>query len=329
MVTPPRASAQSSMKIKGSLDTSEIDRGFNRVSKGFDGVKGQAKSFGSDIHRMTVGVSRLAKKFSLLGLAGATAMVGIASKSPAVAPALAKMGVSFDKIARNLGEALAPAFERVAGWLDKLSVWVGNNKEKIGEVATKFLDWAEAVGKKLLPVLETVGNWAADHPGLFTGIVAGLALAPAVISGITAISGLVTLMTGATISASVLAALGYIALIGGAAAGLKVGAEFGVNKLQQYVGMDGGAGDTTDGSAQTLISRLPQQIMSDITGKDTSWEDITNPNSPAHQAFIEEYKRTAPERIRQQEQNPELRSVISEAETRRSWMLQWFDSVWG
>ena len=329
MVTPPRASASSSMKIKGSLDTSEIDRGFDRVSKGFDGVKGQAKSFGSDIHRMTIEVSNLAKKFILLGLAGATAIVGLASKAPAVAPALAKMGVAMDKISRNLGEALAPAFERVSGWLDKLAAWVGGNKEKIGEVANKFLDWAEAVGKQLLPVLESVGNWAADHPGLFAGIVAGLALAPAVLAGISAISGLVTLMSGATISGSVLAALGYLAVMGAAAGGLAVAGNAAKQKIQNYTGMGTDTNAPTDMSGQTMLNRLPQKVFADLTGTDAPWEDITNANSPAHRSFIEQYKQSAPERLARQEANPSLRPVYSAAEERRSWFLQWWDAVWG
>jgi hypothetical protein len=319
--------AGSSMKIKGSMDTSNIDRGFARVGQGFDGVKGQAKSFGADMQRVAGTVGSLAKKLMLMGLAGTTAMVGIASKAPAVAPALAKMGISFGKISRSLGEALAPAFERVAGWLDKLAVWVDNNKEKIGEVATKFLDWAEAVGEKLWPWLEKIGTWAADNPGLFAGIVAGLALAPAVITGIASLSSLITLMTGATISGTVLAALGYIAAIGAAAyVGVKVG-NWAIDKAQKYTGMGTDPNAPTDMSGETLMSRLPQKIWSDITGKEAPWEDPLNPNSPAHFAMIDQ--------IKQEARQPGYSGItggtgmISAVEDRRNWFLQWWDATWG
>jgi len=103
MVVSPTAGsgATSSMKIKGTLDTGDIDRGFARVNQGFAGVKSQGKSFGADMQRVATTVGGLAKKLILMGVAGTTAMVGIASKAPAVAPAIARMGVSFGKITRR------------------------------------------------------------------------------------------------------------------------------------------------------------------------------------------------------------------------------------
>lgn len=320
--------AKSSMKIKGTLDTGDIDRGFSRVSKGFEGVKGQAKSFGSDMARVANTVSGVAKKLIGLGIAGTTAMVGIASKAPAVAPALAKMSVSFGKLTRNLGEALAPAFEKVAGWLEKLAVWVGNNKEKIGEVAMKFLEWAETLGEKLWPWLEKIGNWAADNPGLFAGIVAGLALTPAIISGISSLSGLITLMAGSTVAGSVLTALGYVAAIGAGSYALKEGAEWAVDKLQKYTGMGTDPNALTDMSGQTLVNRLPEKIWSSINGQSASWEDQLNPNSPAHFAALEDIKADARKRYAETG-SYSSGAMMSAAEDRRGWFLQWWDSVWG
>jgi len=312
-----KGAAGSSMKITGTMDTANIDRGFSRVNQGFEQTKGQAKSFGSDMQRVARTVSGLAKKLMFMGLAGATAMVGIASKAPAVAPALAKMQVEFGKMTRSLGEALAPAFERVVEWLEKLAVWVDNNKEKIGEIAMKFLDWAEKVG-----------NWAMDNPGLFAGIVAGLALGPSILGGIAAVSGLVALLTGATVAGSLLTALGYIALIGGASYVAYKGATWAVDKAQKYAGMGTDPNAPTDMSGQTLLSRLPQKIWADIRGKPAPWEDPFNPNSPA---MLEEIKRTAPQRMAMYDQYPETRPMMSAApiQDRRMWLLQWWDSVWG
>ena len=313
--------ASSSMKIKGTMDTSNIDRGFSRVGQGFEGIKGQGKSFGADMARVAGTVAGLAKKLILMGMAGTAALVGIASKAPAVAPAMAKMSVSFGKITRSLGEALAPAFEKVAGWLDKLAVWVDSNKEKIGEVAVKFLDWAAAVGEKLWPWLEKIGLWAADNPGLFAGIVAGLALAPSVIAGIASIAGLVSMLGGASVAASVLTFFGYLAAIAAAGYVLKVGADYVVDKLQKYTGMGTDPNAPTDMSGQTLMNRLPQKIWADITGKDAPWEDQLNPNSPAHDQARQDiiaagYSGTP-------------RGTMHAAEERRGWFLQWWQANWG
>lgn len=327
-------SGQSSMKIKGSLDTSEMDKGFNRLGKKFDGVKGKAKSFGSDMLRVSQVVGNLAKKLILMGVAGGGALVTLASKAPAVAPALAKMQVAWDKITRSLGEALAPAFERVSGWLDKLAVWVDGNKDKIGEVAMKFLDWAEALGVKVWPWIEKIGNWAIEHPGLFAGIVAGLALGPSILGGISAISGLVGTITGATVPAGLLTALGYLAALGGVAyAGYK-GAEALVDKAQGWVGMGEGtiATGATDMSGQTLVNRMTEKTGATIGGWFggsglASWEDPMNPNSPAHFQALEE--------IKAEMGQPGYvgptggQGMISAAEDRRNWFLQWWDSVWG
>lgn len=327
MVGAAKVGASSSMKIKGTLDTGNIDRGFSRVGKGFEGVKGQAKSFGSDMHRVASTVSGVAKKLIGLGIAGTTAMVGIASKAPAVAPALAKMSVSLDKLTRNLGEALAPAFEKVAGWLEKFAIWVGTNKGKIGEIADKFLDWGETMGKKLWPWLEKIGTWAADHPGLFAGIVAGLALGPSIISGIASISTLITLMTGATVGASVLAALGYVALIGGASFAAYKGAEYLVGAVHGYAGMGTDPDAPTDMSGQTLINRLPQKIWADIRGGPAPWKDPFDVGGPGYN--VTEIQEWGAERRREQEIYGSQPLTMSAAEDRRGWFLQWWDQVWG
>lgn len=139
-------SAKSSMEIKGTLDTNNIEIGLTRIKKGFESTLGQVKSFGSDMQRVATTVGGLAKKMVFLGVAGITAMVGIASKAPAVAPAIAKMGVEFGKLSRSLGEALAPAFEKVAGWMGRVASWVDQNKDKIESVANAILNVSEKIG---------------------------------------------------------------------------------------------------------------------------------------------------------------------------------------
>jgi len=247
--------ASSSMKITGTMDTSNIDRGFARVGQGFQGIKGNAKSFGADMKRVSITVAGLAKKMITLGIAGVAALVGIASKAPAVAPAMAKISVSFGKIQRSLGEALAPAFEKVAGWLDKLAVWIDNNKEKIGDLAIKFLDWGSALAEKVWPWLEKIGNWAVEHPGLFAGILAGLALGPSIIAGISSVASLVSVLGAVTISPTLLAALGLIALIGGTSIAV------GGGLVEQFKIGQGGPVPIPEAAKQQIANASPEDYL--------------------------------------------------------------------
>ena len=168
-------SSTSSMKISGSLDTTNIDRGFARVKSGFESVKGHAKGFYSDLVRMGNEANKFSKNIIRAGMVGSSAIIALASKAPAVAPAMAKMGVAMTKLSINAGEALAPAFEMVVGWLDKFSTWVGN------------------------------------HPDLFAGLVTTLT-AMSVLK-FTGLGGMLTTLGSAVVSPTVLTALAYIATI--------------------------------------------------------------------------------------------------------------------
>ena len=111
--------AAGGMSIKGRLDTSLIERGFMRVKQGFESVKGQVKGFTADLQRMSETTKGLAKGMTIMAATGTTAMLALASKAPAVAPALAKISVEMDKLSRTLGRTLQPEFERFAGYFEK------------------------------------------------------------------------------------------------------------------------------------------------------------------------------------------------------------------
>ena len=107
------------MSIKGSLDTSLIERGFMRVKQGFEVIKGKAKSFNADLHRMDKISGALAGKLALMGTAGVTAMIGIASRAPATAGAMAKISIQFDRFTKFLGTTFRPEFEKAANLFEK------------------------------------------------------------------------------------------------------------------------------------------------------------------------------------------------------------------
>lgn len=135
--------AGTSLSIKGTMDTQGIEQGFGRVKSGFKSVKGQSEGFNSDLVRMGSATGALVKKLGTLAAAGGTAMVALASKSPAVAPALAKMGVEFDRLSRSLGRALKPAFESASDAFGDFVSWIDRNEDKIKSFSTNVVSGLE------------------------------------------------------------------------------------------------------------------------------------------------------------------------------------------
>jgi len=97
--------------IRGSINSSDIERGFARIELGMDSVKGKAKSFTADLSRMSAISIGLANSLIGVGVQGASALVKLASGAPAVAGDMARIGVATDRLQRALGEDLAPAFD--------------------------------------------------------------------------------------------------------------------------------------------------------------------------------------------------------------------------
>lgn len=177
--TAGKGMSTNSMKIAGSIDTSLIERGFTRIKQGFENVQGVAKGFAADQQRMVQGTKQLAKGLIRVGIVGAAAITTLAQGAPAVAPAMARITVGLMKLKFAAGEALAPAFEKVAGWLDKFAAW------------------------------------SSDNPKLFSGMLISLTA----IAGLKFLGamGLVKALGTLLISPAVLTALGYLAAVAGAA----------------------------------------------------------------------------------------------------------------
>ena len=199
------------MSIGGSIDTSLIERGFRRINQGFDRVKSSAKSFGSDMVRIGQSVGGLVKGLAVLGSVGLGAIVGLAKNAPAVAPAMAKISVEFQRLTRILGEQLRPYFE------------------KFSDMFRGFVDFVAA------------------HPNVTKAFVLGAAG----LAGVVAITKLVGLLTGGAVAASVLAALGYIATIGGLGYAGAKGLEYVSEKTRDFLTSEA---EQIPGTLQSLAS---------------------------------------------------------------------------
>lgn len=121
--------AGSSLVIKGTINTSDIDRGFARINLAFDNVKGQANSFNSDLTRMVTTTRDLAGGLGKVAIAGTAALVGLAKGAPAVAPALARISVQAERLQRNIGRVLQPTFETLADTFEKFVGFAGRHPD--------------------------------------------------------------------------------------------------------------------------------------------------------------------------------------------------------
>ena len=99
-----------SVSIKGTINTSDIERGFARMELSLGSVKGKAEGFTADLDRMDTITRRLSMGLIGVGIAGATGMIALAKDAPAVAGSMAEIEVSTQRLSRALGVELAPAF---------------------------------------------------------------------------------------------------------------------------------------------------------------------------------------------------------------------------
>ncbi len=280
-----------SMKISGSLDTTNIERGFSRVKGGFQEVKGRAKGFTADLTRMKSAASGVATGLAGLAAAGVGTLTALAKNAPATAGAMAKIKVGMQKLSFAAGKALAPAFEKVGGWLNT------------------FADWADA------------------HPKIFAGMVGTLGTLAAL--KFTGVLKLLGTLGSTVVGGSVLTALGYLAGIAAAGiGGAKLG-EYLTGKGKEYVGM-GDKDYMGDQSAQTMFKRLPKKVWSDISDYTAPWEREQGIEgeggmtirTPAFDRRVEE--------IKEEGYSPTPDGAIH-ADTERDrkfFLLEWWDSVW-
>lgn len=136
-----------SLQIGGSIDTGEIERGLKSVEKRFDDISTSGKSVEADFIRIDNSTKSLVRNLSLIG--AVTGLIALAKDAPAVAGAMAKLEIGFDKIKRSLGEALAPAFNLAVEAMDSIIGWINDNKEIISAFGTVTMEGLTLVVKGL------------------------------------------------------------------------------------------------------------------------------------------------------------------------------------
>jgi len=110
-----------SVEIKGTINTSDIERGFVRMELGLASVKGKAAGFTTDLERMSAVSFGLVNNLIRLGVEGAQALIGASKHAPALADEYARIGVAMMQIGRTIGEDLEPAFNAAATFLENFA----------------------------------------------------------------------------------------------------------------------------------------------------------------------------------------------------------------
>lgn len=125
------------LEIEGTLDSSGITTSLSRIEESLRGTASQTKTTLGPMTRLGNELNSALKNVTLLGIAGVGAMTALATKAPAVAPAIARMGIEMMKISHTMGEILRPIFEEVA---DNLIPAIGDAIERNKDKIQSFID---------------------------------------------------------------------------------------------------------------------------------------------------------------------------------------------
>lgn len=142
-----------SVSILGSIDVENLMQGLNQMKRGLDEAKASARASFGDLEKIGEAVEGIATPLTVIGVGLASAILGLAALSPAVAPALAKMEVGFLKLVRILGQELQPVFEEAAVLFQGFVEWMGSEE---GRGAIQSFGLALS---GVLTILKELGAW--------------------------------------------------------------------------------------------------------------------------------------------------------------------------
>ena len=112
-----------SVAIRGSINSSDIERGFARIELSMDSVKGKAKGFTAELSRMSIISMGLASNLVSVGTSMAKGLMG----TPALADEASRFRLTAEKFKRAMGEIVEPAVQEVATVFEKITAEVEKN----------------------------------------------------------------------------------------------------------------------------------------------------------------------------------------------------------
>ena len=169
------------LSIGAGIDIGALEESLNRMESQLDDVGGKFDSVNSDMVRAEQSSRGLSIGF--LSITAATASIyGLAKSAPQLAGSLAEMQIAMMEVSFALGDALAPAFDTVAGGMLDFADWLQKNSEFVddfGSVINDVLIVAIEGIKIAWSVLDTLHipdalKWIVDNVG--SGTIGGAVL---------------------------------------------------------------------------------------------------------------------------------------------------------
>ena len=159
------------LKITGSIDTLNIEKGINGIILDMKKTDEKAQSVNSDFERMNSNANSLA---TTLGLIGASdALINLAKQSPQVAGDMASIQMSMLQLGLAVGQALKPMFDWFAGALAGFVQWAQDNPDLFGDLTQGIVALSAAVAAVTLGSgLVTLLGFLATPFGLTMGTIA-------------------------------------------------------------------------------------------------------------------------------------------------------------
>lgn len=115
------------LEIIGLLNTTEIERGTNKIESSFKDIKAVGDNTTSSMNRLFGVTGNIANSVATLGAIGVSALAGLAAFAPQTAGALASIGATTKQLSLIVGEELAPAFDAAAvGYSNFVSFLAGD-----------------------------------------------------------------------------------------------------------------------------------------------------------------------------------------------------------
>jgi len=167
------------MSIKGSIDTTLIERGFEIIRQSAKNASVFVQSMFGDFSRLGGAVDFVSGAFVKIAKIGIPALAGLAALSPSVSGSIAKMRIGLFQLSEAAGQQLKPVFESIANNLiPAMTAAIGNNSGAIENfigIASKLINLtSEIVDSPAFPIL--LGAAAGFRIGKGPGAVVGAAL---------------------------------------------------------------------------------------------------------------------------------------------------------
>ena len=147
------------MQVGLSLDESSFTQSMNSLERSMDELGGKFDGINADTKRAEMSIGGLGKQFALLGLAGVTGLTAIAKNTPAVTGSMASIGISVMRIKNQIGEEMAPAFDKAAEGFENFA----NEVETKGTLVATLDAISKATDKLIIdPITERVEKKATS-----------------------------------------------------------------------------------------------------------------------------------------------------------------------